>query len=162
LWCWLRGDDRGVLLHLSFQIADTVASGFHLDSVIDGFKFDTGRDLTGYEDGTENPNGKKATSAAIVSGEGRGLDGASFVAVQRWIHDFKKFESLRAKERDNTIGRRKSDNKELASAPASSHVKHRAGKLFAGGICPAPVNALGRRNQRRVEFCRVRQVFLCL
>jgi putative iron-dependent peroxidase len=43
----------------------------------------TGRDLTGYEDGTENPKGKKAEKAAIVA-SGTGFAGSSFVAVQRW------------------------------------------------------------------------------
>ena len=57
LWCWLRGDDRGKLLHSGRKINAVVSSAFDLDSVIDGFQYDTGRDLTGYVDGTENPKG---------------------------------------------------------------------------------------------------------
>ena len=131
LWCWLRGDDRGVLLHLSRRIVDAVSSVFQLDSVIDAFKFDIGRDLTGYEDGTENPKGKKASNAALVSGKGPALDGSSFVAVQKWVHDFKKFESMPPKDRDNAVGRRRSDNKELTNAPASAHVKRTAQESFS-------------------------------
>lgn len=131
LWCWLRGDDHGVLLHASRKLADAASSAFQLDSVIEGFKYDTGRDLTGYVDGTENPKGKKAVAAAIVRGQGAGLDGSSFVAVQQWAHDFKRFESLSAKEQDNSVGRRKSDNKELSDAPASAHVKRTAQESFS-------------------------------
>jgi putative iron-dependent peroxidase len=130
LWCWLRGDDHGVLLHASRKIADA-ASSFQLDSVIEGFKYDTGRDLTGYVDGTENPKGKKAVAAAIVRGQGPGFDGSSFVAVQQWVHDFKKFESMAPKEQDNSIGRRRSDDKELSDAPASAHVKRTAQETFS-------------------------------
>jgi putative iron-dependent peroxidase len=131
LWCWLRGSDRGALLHRSLTIVEAISSAYNLESVIDGFKYDTGRDLTGYLDGTENPKGKKATDAAVVSGQTAGLDGSSFVAVQQWVHDFKKFASMPSKEQDNSVGRRKSDNKELTQAPASAHVKRTAQESFS-------------------------------
>ena len=130
LWCWLRGADRGDLLHTSRKIVEAVASEFNLDAVIDGFNFGGGRDLTGYQDGTENPQGKKALEAAIVQGQGDGLDGSSFVAVQQWVHDFKAFDSMSSQEQDNAIGRRKSDNEELKDAPPSSHVKRTAQESF--------------------------------
>lgn len=74
LWCWLRGDDRGKLLHAGRKISSAVSPAFDVDSIIDGFQYDTGRDLTGYVDGTENPKGRKASDAAIVRGQGAGLD----------------------------------------------------------------------------------------
>jgi putative iron-dependent peroxidase len=131
LWCWLRGDDRGKLLHAGRQIIAAVDSAFAFDSVIEAFQYDGGRDLTGYVDGTENPKGKKALDAAIVHGQGIGVDGSSFVAVQQWVHDFARFESMSVKEQDNSIGRRRSDNKELGGAPESSHVKRTAQESFS-------------------------------
>jgi putative iron-dependent peroxidase len=131
LWCWLRGADHGVLLHESRKIVEAVSAAFQLDSVIEGFKYDTGRDLTGYVDGTENPKGKKAVAAAIVRGRGPGIDGSSFVTVQQWVHDFKKFEALSPKDQDNSVGRRKSDDKEIDNAPASAHVKRTAQESFS-------------------------------
>jgi porphyrinogen peroxidase len=130
LWCWLRGADRGDLLHTSRKLVEAVGSEFNLDAIIDGFNFGGGWDLTGYEDGTENPQGKKALEAAIVQGQGGGLDGSSFVAVQQWVHDFKAFDSMSSEDQDNAIGRRKSDNKELKDAPPSSHVKRTAQESF--------------------------------
>lgn len=131
LWCWLRSDDRGKLLHAARKIIAAVSSAFDMDSVIDGFQYDTGRDLTGYLDGTENPKGKKASVAAIVRGQGVGLDGSSFVAVQQWVHDFQRFDAMSSKEQDNSVGRRRSDNKELSGAPRSSHVKRTAQESFS-------------------------------
>jgi len=131
LWCWLRGDDRGKLLHAGREIIAAVSSAFTLDSVIDGFQYDNGRDLTGFVDGTENPKGKKAAAAAISRGAGAGLDGSSFVAVQQWIHDFQRFEAMSAKDQDNAVGRRRSDNKELSGAPRSVHVKRTAQESFS-------------------------------
>lgn len=131
LWFWLRGADRGVLLHRSRKIIDALAPTFRAESIVDGFKFDTGRDLTGYVDGTENPKGRNATDAALVRGASEELDGSSFVAVQRWVHDFKTFEAMAPKDRDNAIGRRRSDNQELVHAPASAHVKRTAQETFS-------------------------------
>jgi porphyrinogen peroxidase len=131
LWCWLRGADRGELFHRSRAIAHALAPAFRLDSAIDAYRHGSGRDLTGYEDGTENPKGKKAVAAAIASGMGTGLDGSSFVAVQQWVHQFDRFNSLSVKRQDHSIGRRRRDNFELENAPASSHVKRTAQESFS-------------------------------
>jgi len=131
LWCWLRGTDRGVLLHESIKLVNALSAAFTVDSVIDAFKFADGRDLSGFVDGTENPKGAKAVAAAIVRGQGAGLDGGSFVAVQQWVHDFARLNTMPSKEQDNAVGRRKSDNKELSSAPASAHVKRTAQESFS-------------------------------
>ena len=130
LWCWLRGEDRGDLLHETRAVEHALAPAFRLDQAIDAFRHGPGLDLSGYEDGTENPKGAAALEAAVVSGQGRGLDGASFVAVQQWLHDFRAFESMSATEQDNSIGRRKRDNEELSDAPESAHVKRTAQESF--------------------------------
>ena len=135
VWCWLRGaGDRGQLVHRSLEL-EHLLEPLALSSVVDGFKHDPtpsgrGRDLSGYEDGTENPTGDKAIAAAIVSGRGAGLDGSSFVAVQTWQHDLVGFQAMTQDERDNIIGRRRSDNEEIEDAPDSAHVKRTAQESF--------------------------------
>ncbi len=130
LWCWLRGDDRGHLVHLTHQLVNLLEDGFLCEQIIDGFRFDIGRDLTGYEDGTENPIGSEAIEAGIVQGAGAGLDGGSFVAVQQWVHNLDDFLSRPIEDQDETIGRRKSDNEELEDAPDTAHVKRTAQEDF--------------------------------
>jgi porphyrinogen peroxidase len=130
LWCWLRGDERGVLLHRARSIEHSLASAFVPSQTLDAFRHDGGRDLTGYEDGTENPKGEAAFEATFARGRGQGLDGSSFVAVQQWQHDLDTFEAFPAAEQDNMIGRRKTDNEELEDAPESSHVKRTAQESF--------------------------------
>ncbi len=98
--------------------------------ILDGFKFERGLDLTGYEDGTENPENQAAIDAAIVNGKGSALDGSSFVATQRWLHDLDHFNNLSQAERDDIIGRRLSDNEELEDASVSAHVKRTAQESF--------------------------------
>lgn len=130
LWCWLRGDDHGALVNLGRALDHALAPAFALTHAIEAFRHGRGPnghglDLTGYEDGTENPEGEAAVAAAFAA------DGASFVAVQQWLHDFDAFEALPSDAQDAMMGRRRSDNEELDDAPASAHVKRTAQESFA-------------------------------
>ena len=130
LWCWLRGGDPGELIHRGRMIKKILDPVFTLDQVVDAFMYDTGRDLSGYEDGTENPEGDAAEKAAMAIGDREGMYGSSFAAVQQWVHDLDEFERMSPAERDNTIGRRHSDNSEIEDAPESAHVKRTAQESF--------------------------------
>ncbi|NJD32231.1 MAG: Dyp-type peroxidase [Gammaproteobacteria bacterium] len=131
LWCWLRGEDRGELVHRTRALEALLAPAYRLQSVIEAFRHGDGRDLTGYEDGTENPTGARAVAVATVASVGPGLDGSSFVAVQQWLHDFARFDGMTREEQDLSVGRRRDDNEELDDAPASAHVKRTAQESFA-------------------------------
>jgi porphyrinogen peroxidase len=130
IWCWIRGDDKGKIMHDGRLIEHILQATFSLDRLVDGFKYDTGRDLTGYIDGTENPEGQAAQDAALVADAAPGLGGSSFVAVQQWDHDLDHFGSLAQTDQDNIIGRRLEDNEELDDAPPSAHVKRTAQESF--------------------------------
>ena len=130
LWCWLRGSDRGTLLNQTRALTHALAPALVLDSAIDAFRHGKGLDLTGYEDGSENPKGRKAVAAAAVDGMGAGYDGSTFVAVQQWVHDLDRFQAMSQREQDHSVGRRKRDNVELDRAPASAHVKRTAQESF--------------------------------
>jgi putative iron-dependent peroxidase len=129
LWIFLRGASRGEIFDLSQKVAALIDESFELADAIDTFTYAGGRDLTGYEDGTENPGPDRRTGVAIA-----GVDSptpfSSFVAVQRWAHDLARFNAHSQDHRDNMIGRRLKDNAELPDAPASSHVKRTAQESF--------------------------------
>ena len=135
LWCWLRGSDLGDLLHVTRKVQRALAPAFAVRHVVDAFRHawregGHGRDLTGFEDGTEHPVGDAAEEAAFAQGLGAGLDGSSYVAVQQWVHDLDAFEALGDLERSHHIGRRQSDNEELEDAPETAHVKRTAQERF--------------------------------
>lgn len=130
LWIRVSGDDRGDVWLAARAVVDALAAAFVLDEAVDGYRHGTGRDLTGYEDGTENPTGDAAASTAIVASRGDGLDGGSFLAVQRWVHDFARFGAMTPEERDLAVGRRRADNEEIEDAPASAHVRRTAQEDF--------------------------------
>ena len=130
LCCWLRGDDRGELLHQTRTLKGLLEPAFTCEQVIDAFQYGPSLDLTGYEDGTENPQDGDAVKAAIVQNGETGLDGSSFLAIQQWVHDLDQFQSLSQHARDDTFGRRISDNEEIDDAPQSAHVKRTAQEDF--------------------------------
>ena len=135
LCLWLRGDQRGDLITLTAKLAAMLAPAFTLHHVVDAFVHQRsgnghGRDLTGYEDGTENPEDDDAVAAAIAAKQGAGLDGGSFWALQQWQHDYAVFDRMPAHEQDHAVGRRRSDNEELDDAPESAHVKRTAQESF--------------------------------
>jgi putative iron-dependent peroxidase len=134
LWCWIRGDDLGELLHLTRKVQKALAPAFAVRHVLDAFRHGWsgthGRDLTGYEDGTENPEGAAAIEAAFAHGQGPGLDGASFVAVQQWLHDLDAFEALAGDDADHHFGRRRESNEEIDDSPEWAHVKRTAQESF--------------------------------
>lgn len=128
LWVLVRGDDRSQVFDRSRQIRALLGDGFLLDNGRETFCYAGGRDLTGYEDGTENPDEVTSPSVALVA------DGpfaaSSYAAVQRWVHDLDGFNARPKAERDNLIGRERESNDELTDAPESSHVKRTAQESF--------------------------------
>jgi putative iron-dependent peroxidase len=132
MWMMLTGPTQGAVFNILREVEALFGKDFAVVDVMSTFLY-TGRDLTGYEDGTENPKGRAAIKAAIVpSGTGMqaGMKGSSFVAVQRWVHALGYFNLLTPARRDAIIGRRRDTNEEMPRAPVSSHVKRSTQESF--------------------------------
>ncbi|WP_347900952.1 Dyp-type peroxidase [Pseudomonas purpurea] len=154
LWCWLHGEDRGELLYRSRAIETALAPALRLVQMNEAFRHMNGHDLTGYEDGTENPHDEAAVAAALVSEGADGLVGGSFAAIQQWQHDLEGFNALPSQAQDHIMGRRKSDNEELDDAPISAHVKRTAQESFS------PEAFVVRRSMPWIEGDRAGLMFL--
>lgn len=155
LWLWLRGPSRGELLHQERHWVDMLAPCFaHLQS-IESFCYDNGRDLTGYEDGTENAKGEEAiTVASVIAPAADALVGSSYVAIQQWLHDFRVFDAMTDAEQDNTFGRHRISNEEFDEAPESAHVKR------AEQEAPTPEAHVLRRSMPWSDGSRAGIVFI--
>jgi putative iron-dependent peroxidase len=122
LWIRLCGHDRGIVFDAARRVTELLRGAFQPVELLDTFIYQGGRDLTRYEDGTANPKDEEAVRAAFVADAG-GLEGSSFVAVQKWVHDLDRFASFSPKRRDEVIGRSAETNEELSEAPPFAHVK---------------------------------------
>ena len=129
LWIFLQGNDRSEIFDQLLPLSDILNDSFSPDDQIDTFLYAGGKDLSGYEDGTENPSGEKALDVAIAT-EREGVAGSSLVAVQRWVHDLKHFRTHSQNERDNIIGRKQATNEEILDADPSAHVKRSAQESY--------------------------------
>jgi putative iron-dependent peroxidase len=112
------------------QLQKILNSVFTQDLQVDDFKYHSGRDLTGYEDGTENPENGDAIATALFESEYPPLHDSSFVAIQQWQHDFTQFDAMSEQTQDHMIGQRRIDNEELDEAPESAQVKRTAQENF--------------------------------
>jgi putative iron-dependent peroxidase len=129
LWLFLHAADRSALFDAAAPLLPALAEvGLVVEDAMDTFVYAGGRDLTGFEDGTENPKGEAARAAVLA--EGGVPAGSSFVAVQRWVHDLRRFGRFPAERQDAVIGRRREGNDEIEDAPRSAHVKRTAQESF--------------------------------
>jgi len=154
LWVWLHGVDRGELLNRCNAFEAALAPALRLVEMQEAFRHKEGHDLTGYEDGTENPHDDAAIAAALLGAGAEGLVGGSFAAIQQWQHDLKGFHKLSGEDKDNIMGRRLSDNEEIDDAPVSAHVKRTAQESFA------PEAFVVRRSMPWIEGDRAGLMFL--
>ncbi|SMB87008.1 putative iron-dependent peroxidase [Pasteurella testudinis DSM 23072] len=123
---------RDFLIHIQSLRADVTfsaaqmalnvfAGALQVDEETHGFRWIEERDLTGFIDGTENPQGtdERAQVALIANGDDQG---GSYVLTQRYEHQLDKWQKLSMEKQENVIGRTKVDSEELDDVPDTSHV----------------------------------------
>ena len=120
----LRANAMDVCFELASQILKSLAGAVTVVDEVHGFKFFENRDLLGFVDGTENPDGPDAVAAAQIGDEDPEFTGGSYVHVQKYLHDMTSWESLSVTEQERVIGRSKLEDIELGDdvKPANSHV----------------------------------------
>ncbi|GAB4223877.1 MAG: Dyp-type peroxidase [Francisella sp.] len=126
---WVRNNDRGEIFHLAIDIKKALEDYFSLNKVISSYTYRGKYDLSGFEDGIENPQGQDVISATIVSsGE---LEGSSFWVLQQWLHDFKWLNNTSQAEKEDCIGRSLDDSHQLDNLKDFSHIKRSAKENFS-------------------------------
>lgn len=89
------------------------------------FRYLDGRDLTGFIDGTENPQFPDNRAETALLGEDTGIfaDG-SFVFAQRFAHNLDKWKRLKVDAQENVIGRSKLESIEMDDdvKPKDAHI----------------------------------------
>lgn len=124
---------RDLLIHIqslrhdvNFSLAQAALAAFanavNIEEETHGFRWVEERDLSGFVDGTENPQGEARQQVAIIA---EGPDaGGSYVFTQRWEHNLKLWNRMAVEKQEAIIGRTKVDNEELPGdqRPATSHL----------------------------------------
>lgn len=121
----LRARTMDLCFELATVIMDRLAGAAKVVDEVHGFKYFDQRDLMGFVDGTENPEGQDAFAAITVTAEDDpDFAGASYVIVQKYLHDMRAWNALPVEAQEKVIGRTKLSDIELPDAikPIDSHV----------------------------------------
>jgi putative iron-dependent peroxidase len=119
---------RAHRLDLCFELAERLMNRLRgYTRVVDevhGFRSFDERDLLGFVDGTENPEGAKARSSVVIDEQDPKFAGGSYVVVQKYLHDLDAWDALPVAEQEHAIGREKLSDIELPDdvKAANSHV----------------------------------------
>ena len=120
----VRAERTDLCFELARQITHRLDGHADVVDEVHGFRYFDERDLLGFVDGTENPEGAQAVAATRVAEEDPAFAGGSYVIVQKYLHDLKAWDALPVEEQEKVIGRRKLSDIELPDEdkPSNSHV----------------------------------------
>jgi putative iron-dependent peroxidase len=80
-------------------------------------------DMTGFVDGTGNPEVERDREVAIIP-DGQKGEGGSFIIAQRWVHDLDSWNKLGVSDQEKVFGRSKAESRRLDVQPPTSHLSH--------------------------------------
>ncbi|MBS1887388.1 MAG: Dyp-type peroxidase [Actinobacteria bacterium] len=114
LFFHLRAERLDMCFELAHLIVDRLHPGVRIVEEIHGFKSFDERDLLGFVDGTENPEGRAAEAAVVIGDEEPDFAGGSYLIVQKYLHDLAGWNVLTVEEQEAAFGRTKLDDVEFA------------------------------------------------
>jgi porphyrinogen peroxidase len=130
---WLSGSAYDVIFDVARGAIRDLAPLAHVADETSSWPYRHDLDLTGFIDGTENPNLIDAAEIALIP-QGSPGAGGTILLLQKWVHDAALWESLPVERQEEVIGRTKADSFELKDRPNDSHVastdQDRFGKIF--------------------------------
>jgi len=119
----IRAQRMDLCFELATQIMERLGDAVSAADEVQGFRYFDDRDLLGFVDGTENPRGQAAIDAVLIGEEDAAFAGASYVIVQKYLHDLEGWNALSTEAQERIIGRTKLADIELDDSikPTSAH-----------------------------------------
>ncbi|WP_116963543.1 Dyp-type peroxidase [Fastidiosibacter lacustris] len=135
---WLRDNDQGVLTHSARRFIKILQDAFVCSDIARACTYLTheqngklvNHDLSGFEDGTENPQGDDQFNTAIIQSDDKFIDGSSCWVIQKWLHDFDWLDKASQHAKEELIGRSLDDNREFENNKPLAHIKRTAQESF--------------------------------
>ena len=119
----IRARRMDLCFELATQIMERVADAASPVDEVHGFRYFDDRDLMGFVDGTENPQGELARDSTIIGAEDPAFTGGSYVIVQKYLHNLTSWNVLSTEAQELIIGRKKLSDIELDDSvkPTCAH-----------------------------------------
>ena len=120
----IRAHRFDVCFELAQRLTERVRGLAEVVDEVHGFRSFDERDVLGFVDGTENPEGAAAAEAVLIGDEDPAFAGGSYVIVQKYVHDLRAWDALSTEEQELIIGRTKLNDIELPDEdkPPNSHL----------------------------------------
>jgi putative iron-dependent peroxidase len=120
----IRARRMDLCFELAQRLTARLAGAATVVDEVHGFRSFDERDLLGFVDGTENPEGGAAAAAVLIGEEDPAFAGGSYAVAQRYVHDLEAWDALPVEAQEHVIGRTKLSDIELPDdvKPANSHV----------------------------------------
>ncbi len=120
----IRSERCDLNFELARRILEQANGAVMIREEVAGFRYLDARDLTGFVDGTENPEGDERAEVALVGNEDKQFVGGSYVMLQRYVHDLTHWRELIQEQQEQIIGRTKETDEELSEdiKPATAHI----------------------------------------
>ncbi|NKI42151.1 Dyp-type peroxidase [Streptomyces physcomitrii] len=120
----LRARRTDLCFELARLLTERLRGAVTVVDEVHAFRYFDERDLLGFVDGSENPQGRPAHESVFIGEEDPDFRGGSYVTVQKYLHDLPAWQALPDDEQAKVIGRTKAANVELpdGAKPADSHV----------------------------------------
>jgi porphyrinogen peroxidase len=120
----IRHERMDMCFEFATQVMTRLAGAVTVADEVHGFRFYDERDLLGFVDGTENPVGRAAGTAALTGDADPDFAGGSYVIVQKYLHDMAAWNALPVEAQEKAIGRSKLSDIEMPDdvKPVNSHV----------------------------------------
>jgi len=150
---WVSGGAYDIVFDASRAAIAALAGVASIATETVGWSYRRNRDLTGFEDGTENPSLPEAPDAVLIPADSPGA-GGSVLLLQKWILDDAQWSALPDAAQEKIMGRRKADSVELDDKPEDSHVARTDQDTF-GHILRRnmPLGTAGEHGTMFVGFC---------
>ena len=124
LLLWLSNDDKGKVWLAQYQARTALKGTMNVARETLTFIYGASLDMTGFIDGTGNPQGEAAERAAALIPDGEPGAGGSFINAQRWVHDLEAWNKMSVPDQEKVFGRTKPDSVRLDPQPDFSHLSH--------------------------------------
>lgn len=123
IFIWVAGAAYGNVFDVATNVVDSLKDVATPVREITGWTYQSNRDLTGFQDGTENPSLVDAPEIVLIPENEPGA-GGSILLFQQWKHDSDAWRALSLQRQEDIIGRTKADSVEFDQSrmPADSHV----------------------------------------
>ncbi|WP_037586824.1 Dyp-type peroxidase [Stenoxybacter acetivorans] len=108
----IQSNSHAANLALAFALLDAFGASLCVADEIHGFRLHEERGLDGFVDGTENPEGPDRCPIAVIS-EPFVDAGGSYLFLQKYQHDLKKWTQCSDERQSAIVGRSKASDEEL-------------------------------------------------